>query len=168
MWYLCTLIKHLYLQATSLGIFIMIFWFSAFWYYNPVFTRYTCSIVLPYGNLQSIPAEISLSLIKNVSHWLKIYFGKNYELFVGLSFSKNYLSWKNSFCFLWYFPLPFFTAFACSTVFSIVLNCLCLGLWIVSLFPKFLMCFLFVYCPGLLFTMFQKADGNMIHDSILT
>ena len=84
----------------------------------------------------------------------QIYFGKNHKLLVGLSFTKNNLSYENSFCFLWYFPLPFFTTFPCSTIFSIVLNCSCSGLWIVSLFLKFLMCF---GCAGLLFLMFQKA-----------
>ena len=85
----------------------------------------------------------------------QIYFGKNNKLFVGLSFDLS-----NSFCFLWYFPLPFFTIFPCSTTFSIVLNCSCLGLWIVTLFLKFLMCFDFVYCAGLLFLMFQKDDAR--------
>ena len=93
----------------------------------------------------------------------QIYFGKNHKLFVGLTFSKNDLSQENSFCFPWYFPLPFVITFPCSTIFSIVINCSCLGLWIVSLFLKFLMCLGFVFCAGILFLMFQTADArNMV------
>ena len=66
---------------------------------------------------------------------------------------------KTDFAFL-DISLPFFTTFPCSTIFSIVLNCSCLGLWIVSLFLKFLMCFGFICCAGLLFLMFQKADAR--------
>ena len=66
---------------------------------------------------------------------------------------------KTDFAFL-DISLPFFTTFPCSTIFSIVLNCSCLGLGIVSLFLKFLMCFGFVCCAGILFLMFQKADAR--------
>ena len=44
-----------------ISFFIIILRWSAFWYCNPIITRYACSIVLPYGNLQSNPAE---SLLK--------------------------------------------------------------------------------------------------------
>ena len=54
---------------TRLGRFIMTFWLSDFLYCNPIFTRYECSIVFPFGNFQSIPAEISFSLLKSISHW---------------------------------------------------------------------------------------------------
>ena len=90
----------------------------------------------------------------------QIYFGKNHKLFVGLTFSKNDLSQENSFCFPWYFPLPFVITFPCSTIFSIVINCSCLGLWILFLFLKFLMCLGFVCCAGILFLMFQTADAR--------
>ena len=49
----------------------MTFWLSAFWYCNPVFTRHAWSMALPYGILHSVPAEISLSLLKSISRWHK-------------------------------------------------------------------------------------------------
>ena len=48
--YFWILVKYLYLQATSLGLSVLTFRLSAFWYWNPIFTRYACSVVLPYGN----------------------------------------------------------------------------------------------------------------------
>ena len=59
-------------SSVCLGLFIMTSWLSAFWYFNPVFTS-TCSIVLPYGILQSNPAKIYISLLKSISHWPKFY-----------------------------------------------------------------------------------------------
>ena len=60
---------------------IMTIWLSAFWYCNPIIFNFP--IVLPYGNIQSVPQ-------------LKF-----------LSFSKKTTILKR-FCFLWYFPLSFY------------------------------------------------------------
>ena len=70
----------------------MTFWLFAFWYCNPNFTRYACSIILPYGNLHSALAETSLSLPKSTSRWHDFILVETIDLFVGLGFSKKHPS----------------------------------------------------------------------------
>ena len=99
----------------------MTFWLSAFWYCNPTFTRYACSIVLPYGNLESVPVENFLSLLKSISRQRDFFLVKTINGLSDYIFPKNSIL-KKCFCLLWCFILSIFISFPYSTIFSIVLK----------------------------------------------
>ena len=126
--------KYLYLQAKSLLLFKILFWLFAFWYCNSIFTRYACSIVLPYEAYPKTKHIITLA---------QFCFGKNHKLYV-VKFSKISSVLVKRFCFLWYFPLPFFITFPASRILS-------LGLWLL---------FFFFYCTGSHLTRRSNYDNS--------
>ena len=111
------------------------------------------------GTYSQPQLKFCLSLLKRISRLCNFLSRKSYKLIFGLSFSKNHLSWKNSFCFLLYFSPQFFTIFLVLQSLQLFSKA-CLGLSLVSHFLKFLMYFGFVCCAGLLFLMFQKSDAR--------
>ena len=107
----------MYLQAKNLGLFIITFWLSAFWYCNPVFTRYASRIALPYGKLQSVQAEISLILIKIISRWRNFILVKSISCLSDQIFLRNIYLRKTVLL-----SLTFSSFISHSIIFSIILK----------------------------------------------
>ena len=108
--------------------------------YNPVFTRYACSIVISYENLQSIPAEDSLMLLKSIFRWHNFILLKTNVCRKKLF--QKIIYFRKKILLALIFPTPIFHSLLALQSFQLFSKAL-LGLLLISFFLTFLTYFRF-------------------------
>ena len=107
-WYITILYHHLFVPPSNkFWLSMMNFQLSTFWYWNLIFIKCTCSIVRSIWRLIVSPSWNFFKLTQmHIWHWYNFILVKTINC--QITFFQKSSILEKWFCFIWYFPLPFF------------------------------------------------------------